>query len=244
MPGTHRPSAAPYATQVLLKEVLLRSLEDKRVTLGKLGAQLGVSPPAVSRRVQRLVRRGYLERDGACGLRLTDAGSRIALYALRKQEIFEAYLVRELGYRWDEVRPAAAGALRMDDELIERMYTQIGRPPRCPHGLPIPTRDSRFELPQAAPLIEWPPNQPAVVSYVLSSDGEMLRYLAELGLTPGARLAAVARIPFGDSIKVQIERNRSVQEHIIGSALATVVFVEAQIASKTRPNQANMSPAL
>lgn len=224
----------PHATQVLLKEVLLRSFEDKRVTLGKLGERLGVSPPAVSRRVQRLVRRGYLERDGACGLRLTDVGSRIALYALRKQEIFEAYLVRELGYRWDEVHPAAASALRMDDALIERMYAQIGRPPRCPHGLPIPTRDGRFALPQAVPLSEWPPNQPAVVSYVLSSDGEMLRYLAELGLTPDVRLASVARIPFGDSIKVQVERDGSAQEYVIGAALARIVFVEAAPAPKPR----------
>ncbi|MDW8449341.1 MAG: metal-dependent transcriptional regulator [Anaerolineae bacterium] len=221
---------------------MLRSLEDKRVTLGKLGERLGVSPPAISRRVQRLVRRGYLERDGACGLRLTDVGSKIALYALRKQEIFEAYLVRELGYQWDEVRPAADSALRMDDALIERMYAQIGRPLRCPHGLPIPTRDGRFELPQAVPLSEWPPNQPAIVSYVLSSDGEMLRYLAELGLTPGARLAAVARIPFGDSIKVRIERNRSVNEHVIGAALAQVVFVEAVPTPKPRAAGTDKSP--
>lgn len=227
MPSILKPSSAPYATQVLLKEVLLRSLQDERVTLGRLGAQLGVSPPAISRRVQRLVRRGYLERDGACGLRLTDAGERIALYALRKQEIFEAYLARELGYRWDEVRPAAAGALRMDDALVERMYAQIGRPPRCPHGLPIPTPDGRFPLPKAAPLSRWPPDRPSVVSYVLSNDSEVLRYLAEIGLTPGARLASVARIPFGDSLKVQIACDRSTHERVIGAALATFVFVEA-----------------
>ncbi len=221
-----------HATQVLLKEVLLRSLEDKRVTLGMLGERLGVSPPAISRRVQRLVRRGYLERDGACGLRLTDAGSKIALYALRKQEIFEAYLAHELGYRWDEVRPVADSALRMDDELIERMYAQIGRPARCPHGLPIPARNGRFQLPPAAPLSEWPPDRPAVVSYVLTNDREMLRYLAELGLTPGARLASLARIPFGDSIKVQIERERASVEHVIGVALAQVIFVEAQAAHR------------
>ncbi len=244
MLGTDGPSAASHATQVLLKEVLLRSLEDKRVTLGKLGKQLGVSPPAISRRVQRLVRRGYLERDGACGLRLTDAGLRIALYALRKQEIFEAYLVREFGYRWDEVRPAAASALRLDDELIERMYAQIGRPLRCPHGLPIPARDGRFQLPQAVPLSEWPSDQPAVVSYVLSSNGEMLRYLADLRLTPGARLTAVARIPFGDSVKVQIERDRTMHEHVIGAELAAIVFVEAAPALKTRRDQADTSAAL
>ncbi|GIV84784.1 MAG: DtxR family transcriptional regulator [Candidatus Roseilinea sp.] len=236
MPSTDGPAAASHATQVLLKEVLLRSLEDKRVTLGKLGEQLGVSPPAVSRRAQRLVRRGYLKRDGACGLRLTDAGLRIALAALRKQEIFEAYLVREFGYRWDEVRPAAAGALRMDDALIERMYAQIGRPLRCPHGLPIPARDGRFQLPQAVPLSEWPPDRPAVVSYVLSSNREMLRYLAELELMPGVYLASVTRIPFGDSIKVQIERDRSTREHVIGAALARIVFVEAAPVPKARPH--------
>ncbi|MCS7057033.1 MAG: metal-dependent transcriptional regulator [Thermoflexales bacterium] len=219
---------APYTTQVLLKEVLLESLEEKRVTLGRLGKRLGVSPPAVSRRVQRLVRRGYLERDGACGLRLTDAGTRIALYALRKQEIFEAYLVHELGYRWDELSPTATGALRMDDALIERMYVRIGRPPRCPHGLPIPSHDGHLRLPRAAPLCEWLPGRPAVISYVLSNDREILRYLAELGLTPGAYLVSAARIPFGDSIKVRVEGSDSVQEHVIGATLARMVYVEGK----------------
>lgn len=221
------PSAS-IAVLVLLREVFLLSLQGKRVTLSALSKQLGVTPPAISRQAQKLVRRGMLARDGACGLRLTETGRRIALYALRKQEIFEAFLVHTLDYRWEELPSSGDGALRIDDEVIERIYVQLGRPARCPHGLPIPTRDGQFPLGSTLPLDALPFDRSARISHVLTREGALLRYLAELSLCPGSRVTVTERIPFGDLLKVRVEADSPTQEHVISAALARVVFVEVE----------------
>ncbi|MCS6772491.1 MAG: metal-dependent transcriptional regulator [Anaerolineae bacterium] len=226
MPNLSRLSSASVAVLVLLKEIFLLSLEGRRVTLIILAKQLGVTPPAISRRAQKLVRRGLLARDGACGLRLTETGRRLALYALRKQEIFEAFLVCTLGYRWEELGNAGESALRMDDELIERMYARSGRPARCPHGLPIPTREGQFSLGNTVALAVLSPGQAARVSHVLTREGTLLSYLAELGLRPGNHVTVVEHIPFGDLLKVRVNRDAADQEHIISAALAQIVFAE------------------
>jgi DtxR family Mn-dependent transcriptional regulator len=71
-------------------------------------------------------------------------------------------------------------------------------------------------------------------------DPERLRYLAELGVTPGADVRVVARAPFGGPITLQIVREGSVKsrtaggaarrarESAIGPMLAAQVFVETR----------------
>jgi Mn-dependent DtxR family transcriptional regulator len=84
----HRHTATAGATD-FLSETHLEANEHGRVALRALAGRLAVSAPAVSRMAQRLVRRGLLKREGACGLELTESGLGIALKAIRKRRIAE-----------------------------------------------------------------------------------------------------------------------------------------------------------
>ena len=141
--GAKNSKATPGAAD-FLRETYLESETHGRVVLRELAQRLGVSAPAISRMAQRLVRKGYLKREGACGLMLYESGRRVALKSLRKTRIFEVYLVRELGYSWDQVFPlAVSSSHHLDDEVIERMWVKLNKPARCPHGDAIPSRDGR-----------------------------------------------------------------------------------------------------
>lgn len=210
-----------------LKETYLSSLEG-RVALRTLAERLGVTPPAVSRMAQRLVRKGYVRRDGACGLALSDAGMKIALRVLRKQRVFEVFLVNTLGYKWTEVFPVAASAgNHLDDELVERMWVKLGRPERCPHGDPIPTRDGKVTFVVDTPLNEAPEGTGLHVSRVTSHDEAMLEYLDSLGLRPGAPIELVGRAPFNGPLRVRVRNGSFKDEHVIGQQLADHVRVES-----------------
>ncbi len=220
------------AVQDFLSETLLESLESGRVSLRALAARLDVTPPAVSRMAQRLVRQNLMRREGACGLVLTEMGRRIAMNAIRKRRIFEVFLVEKLGYTWDEVYPiAAASSNHLDDELIERMYAQVGRPARCPHGDPIPTREGEMEDKPAVPLNEVPEGVQATIQRVASHDGDLLRYLNSIHLRPGARLQVVARAPFGGPLRVRVANGRFYDEHVIGAELASKIWLEDVLAT-------------
>ncbi len=224
--GKATPGAADF-----LREVYLEAAEQQRVVLRELAMRLGVSAPAVSRMAQRLIRKGYLKREGACGLALSESGQRIAMKSLRKMRIFESYLATELGYGWDEVFAHAAGsAHHLDDELIERMWTKLGKPGRCPHGDPIPSRDGKLEVVNSRALTDLEPGSSGVLGHVSTHNPEMLRYLATLGLLPGVPLTLVNRAPFGGPLRVKVKRagthNAFEDEHVIGNELASVVHVE------------------
>ncbi len=213
--------------QDFLGETYLESLEAGRVSLRALAERLNVSPPAVSRMAQRLVRQGMLRREGACGLVLSDAGDRIALKSIRKRRIFEVYLVQKLGYTWDQVYPIAAQASNhLDDELVDRMYAQLDMPERCPHGDPIPGRDGSVKLIPSLPLSDLSDGMQGMVGRVSSHDGDMLRYLASLNIKPGVSIQLVSRAPFAGPLRVKVANGSFHDEHVIGAELANKVWVE------------------
>jgi DtxR family Mn-dependent transcriptional regulator len=218
---------ASSVVQDFLSEAYLESLETGRVSLRSLATRLGVTPPAVSRMAQRLVRQGSLRREGACGLVLSEAGERIALRAIRKRRVFEVYLVQNLGYTWDDVYPVAAQTSNhLDDDLVERMYQQLNRPQRCPHGDPIPTHDGRLPAISASKLSELSDGAQGVVSRVSSHDGDMLRYLASLNIRPGAPIRLMARAPFSGPLRLRVANGSFHDEHVIGAELASRIWVE------------------
>jgi DtxR family Mn-dependent transcriptional regulator len=217
--------------QDFLSETYLESLETGRVSLRSLATRLSVTPPAVSRMAQRLVRQGFLRREGACGLVLSESGERIALRAIRRRRVFEVYLVRKLGYSWDEVYPISAqSSNHLDDELIERMFQQLDRPERCPHGDPIPSFDGRLPAISASRLSDLSDGTQAVVSRVSSHDGDMLRYLASLNIMPGAPIRLMARAPFSGPLRLRVANGRFHDEHVIGAELASRIWVEDVVA--------------
>ena len=221
-------SKVSAVVQDFLSETYLESIEEGRVSLRALATRLDVTPPAVSRMAQRLVRQGILRREGACGLILSESGERIALKTIRKRRIFEVYLVEKLGYSWAEVYPIAAQASNhLDDELVERMNAQLNQPQRCPHGDAIPTRDGELRVIPATKLIALGDGTKGKVGRISSHDGDMLKYLASLNIKPGSPIQLLARAPFGGPLRLKIANGSFHDEHVIGAELAEKIWVEA-----------------
>jgi DtxR family transcriptional regulator, Mn-dependent transcriptional regulator len=219
--------AASATVQDFLGETYLESHETGRVSLRALADRLDVTPPAISRMAQRLVRQGLMRREGACGLLLSESGERVALKSIRKRRIFEAFLVARMGYTWDQVYPIALKTSNhLDDELVERMFEQAGNPHCCPHGDPIPTHDGHVGAVDEVKLSDLGENRKARVTRVASHDGNMLRYLGSLNLKPGVPLQLVSRAPFGGPLRLRVTNSSFHDEHVIGAELAEKIFVE------------------
>ncbi len=209
-----------------LKAVYLAELEHPRVTLNVLGKALGVTAPAVSRRAARYIRRGYLVRDGACGLALTPKGERVALRAIRKHEVLEAFLVAVTGYPWYEVFTAAwRSATYLPDELVERMFVRAGHPRRCPHGHPIPDAEGRLEAIFDRPLISLNDGTTGTLSRVFTHNVDILRYLDTLGLLPGRTLRLLSRAPFNGPLHLLVA-GEGEREVVISPEIATFIHVQ------------------
>ncbi len=189
----------------------------------EIAQRLSIAPASVSGMVRRLADQGLLDHERYRGVRLTEEGRRVALRTLRRHRVIEAYLTRALGYPWDRVHDEAERLEHAaSDELIDRMAAAIGEPTTDPHGAPIPTREGTIEERPLRSLADLEPAQRGSIVRVSDDDAGRLRYLAELGLTPGATVTLVERSPFGGPLRVLVEDT----EQLIGPALAIGVLIE------------------
>ena len=201
----------------------LERVGDGAAATNDLAHRLGVAPASVSGMVRRLAEQGLLAYERYRGVRLTAAGRRAALRTLRRHRIIESYLATVLGYPWDRVHGEAERLEHAaSDELIDRMAAALGDPAFDPHGAPIPTREGAVDERRHIALADLADGQTARVVRVSDEDGELLRYLADLALLPGAEVTVVDRAPFGGPLTLEVGERRCA----VGPVAAAEVLVE------------------
>jgi DtxR family Mn-dependent transcriptional regulator len=192
----------------------------------EIAAELGFAPASVSGMIRRLAEQGLITHERYRGVRLTKAGRRAALRTIRRHRVIEAYLTTALGYPWDRVHDEAERLEHAaSDELIDRMAAAIGEPATDPHGAPIPTRDGTIaDDPPLTGLDVVEVGARVMIDRVSDRDPEQLRYLAEIGITPGRAVQVLSRAPFDGPIELRIGRTT----RSIGPALARQILVTSE----------------
>ena len=210
------------AIQDYVKEIYKLESSGQRVTTSALAEQLGVSSPSVTAMLKKLASLGLVEHERYRGATLTPKGERVALEVIRHHRLLEQYLSQTLGLPINELH---AEADRLEHALSEELEAHIDRtlgfPTHDPHGDPIPGPDLKLSRMVTAPLSTLEPGDKAVVSRVPDSDGELLRYLAELKLTPGNSVEVRDSAPFEGPLTIRVEG----QEHAISRELAAKIGV-------------------
>ena len=221
MASTDRASSAvqDYAKAIY-------SLESRRggtVSTNALAQRLGVTPASASGMVRRLDELGLVTHVPYRGVRLTSDGQSLALEVLRHHRLLELYLSESLGVPWDRVHEEAEVLEHvLSEDLEELIAAKLGDPTHDPHGDPIPTRDGRIEERATQALGSLESGQRGTFVRVSDSDPEMLRYLAERGVSPGDRLEVVERQPFGGPVFARFGGD----VHVLGGGLASAMRVE------------------
>lgn len=186
-----------------LKAIYRLSPGGEPAATSEIAQLLDLSAPSVSGMIKRLSEHGLLEHAPYRGVSLTAEGRRVALRMVRRHRVIESYLVGRLGYSWDAVHDEAERLEHaVSDELIERMAASLGNPGVDPHGDPIPTAEGDVAEVVSTPLAELPVGTTVAIVRVHAADAERLRYLAELGLKPGAVVSVADRRPFRGPITV------------------------------------------
>ncbi|HLF75340.1 MAG TPA: metal-dependent transcriptional regulator [Anaerolineales bacterium] len=217
---TVSPTMQRYAA-----EIYRLQQDHEQVPLSMLSTHVESSAQAISTMVKRLHKHGYLVHEPYRGVRLTPAGERIAMPALRRHRLTEVFLVRVMGYDWASAHELSDVFEKgINDELEDRIFELAGRPTRCPHGEPIPGKDGVMPIVRDEPLVNVPSGSDCVVSRVRTHDADKLRYIAELGLVPGVPFHLLSCAPFQGPLRLEMKSH----DHIIGYELSQSIWVEVK----------------
>jgi len=192
------------AAEDFLKATLELERDEGRATTNGLAAMLGVSAPTVTVMAKRLDEQQLVERTPYKGVTLTERGRLVALEVLRHHRLLERYLVETLGVPLDEVHLEADRLEHvLSEELEQRIDEALGFPTHDPHGDPIPTPALVLAERQERSLASLEAGERTTVTRVPDRDRDLLRYLAELELVPGAQVEVVLQAPFGGPVTVR-----------------------------------------
>jgi DtxR family Mn-dependent transcriptional regulator len=210
------------AIQDYLKEIYKLEAAGRRPTTSALAEALEVSPPSVTAMLKKLATLGLVKHERYRGATLTPSGERVALEVIRHHRLIEQYLVETLGLPIDAVHVEAD---RLEHALSEELEAHIDRtlgfPTRDPHGDPIPDAELNVAAQDLTPLSTLEPGAKVTVQQVPDGDGELLRYLSKLKLTPGSRLLVRDSAPFDGPVTVRIGG----ADHAISRELAARIGV-------------------
>jgi DtxR family Mn-dependent transcriptional regulator len=130
--------------------------------------------------------------DRRQGAKLTPEGRQSAEATLRRHYLVERLLVDVLGLDWAEVHEEADRIEHaLSPRLEEQLFQRLGRPSTCPHGNPLPGSPDEQRLIRARALSDARPDERATVLRVTEEgeeEAELMHYLLDNGLLPGARV--------------------------------------------------------
>ena len=178
--------------------------EGQLVPVGRVAAAMGVTPGTGTSMVKALAEANLVRYEPRGGVRLTEAGTSLALAVLRRHRLIELFLVQILKLDWSEVHDEAEHLEHaISDKVLERIDTLLGHPDTDPHGDPIPPKDGHpASLDHLISLIDCLPHQPLAVARIVDQDPTFLQFVDLHGLAPGAEVVVAQHSTAADAVVI------------------------------------------
>ncbi|MBK9339070.1 MAG: metal-dependent transcriptional regulator [Lewinellaceae bacterium] len=176
-----------------------------------IAAEMQTTAASVTDMLKRLAEKNLIDYEKYRGVQLTGEGNRVATALIRKHRLWEVFLMENLGFAWDEVHDLAEQLEHVQgDKLVDRLDAFLGHPKFDPHGDPIPDAQGRWAFRPQVLLSTLQPGDSGAVTGVADHSAAFLQYLDQLGISLGARLELLERIPFDHSMRVRTSDGREI----------------------------------
>ena len=198
--------------------------DDKAASTNAIAAVMSTSAASVTDMLKRLAGKGLLHYEKHRGVILSERGNELATNLVRKHRLWEVFLVKMLGFSWDEVHDIAEQLEHVQSEvLVERMDIFLERPQFDPHGDPIPDANGKMAMRKQALLSSLGPGERAMLVGVQESTATFLQYLDKMRLSLGTKLQVVERFDYDGSMKIALDEN---EEITISQKVCQNLFVQ------------------
>ena len=169
----------------------------------RLAKHMGISAPAVTEAIHRMVRGHYVKVGQGKELTLTPSGRHVAEVMARRHRLIERWLTDILGLNWTDAHEEAHRLEHAISPRVElRLAELLGMPSTCPHGNPIPGMPTPHPV-EPFPLAQAEEGMTVVVERITEeaeADKNLLEHLWKNDVRPGRRLRITEVAPWAGTI--------------------------------------------
>ncbi len=188
-----------------LHDIYNQLREGKTVIAARMAERVGVSVPTAWATLRRMKRDGLVDLGDRHDVRLTQRGKKAAESIKRRHFLTERLLVDILGLGWEDAHEEAHRIEHaVSPRVEERIMAILGNPTTCPHGNPLPGVPQRSTV-LLSTLQEGDEREVDGVQEDAERDPELMRFLEQNGLVPGARLRVAEVRTYDSTMRVDVE---------------------------------------
>lgn len=193
---------------------------DKPVSTNKIAQKLDTKASSVTDMVKKLAEKKLVHYIKYQGVSLTVDGKKVAVKTIRKHRLWEVFLVRHLGFKWDEVHEVAEQLEHVKStKLTEGLDAFLDYPRYDPHGDPIPDSDGNIMEREVVVLSSLATQQKCKIVGVKDSSGSFLKYLDNSHIKLGAEVEVLHKEEFDLSMVLIVDGRKISVSHQISSNL-------------------------
>jgi DtxR family Mn-dependent transcriptional regulator len=180
--------------------------DGEEVIAARLAESLDVAPPTVTMTIKRMERDGWIATEQGKDICLTEKGCEAASSVIRRHMLTEWMLARMLKVPWSHVHAEADQIEHtISDEIETQMRANLDDPQLCPHGNPLPG----YEYVAAGwlSLTGVQPGKKIIIRRVhetAEENPELLEFLENNGIVPGAVAEVTEVLPFNQTLTLQV----------------------------------------
>ena len=188
------------ATEDYLRTIYALEEEIQPVIAARVAEEVGVTPSTMVSTLRRLEREGYLKVLRRKEIHLTAEGRQVAERILRRHFLLERFLTDLLGLDWVKAHQEAHRLEHaVSQEVEDRLAKLLNYPTTCPHGNPIPDKDSkRAQNKVGSPLNSVVAGREVELDYITEGgerDARLLGFMQEHRLVPGTKVQVLDVAP-------------------------------------------------
>jgi DtxR family transcriptional regulator, iron-dependent repressor len=188
------------AIEDYLRTIYALEEEIQPVIAARVAEEVGVTPSTMVSTLRRLEREGYLKVLRRKEIHLTAEGRQVAERILRRHFLLERFLTDLLGLDWVKAHQEAHRLEHaVSQEVEDRLAKLLGYPTTCPHGNPIPDKDSkRARKKVGSPLNSVVAGTEVELDYITEGgerDARLLGFMQEHHLVPGTKVQVLDVAP-------------------------------------------------
>lgn len=215
-------STSNETIEMYLKTIAELSDGRSPVVIARVAERLGVTPVSANEMMKRLVEQGLVAHKKYKGVTLTENGRSYAYSVIRRQRLWECFLVDHLKVDWSAIYEMSCRLEHATSNVLaEALAAYLDHPTVCPHGRAIPRNDGTLPKEVGRPLTSLIVGESGCIDSIQPTTIDVFAYLNRYQVVPDQEFTIVDIAPMNGPIMLNMETGQVA----LGRSLAELILV-------------------